>query len=187
MDIYEECPVIENDDYKIRLIEEKDSDDLLEVYSDKNALPFFNSDNCHGSNFYCTKKEDMDHAIKYWLMEYHETRGFVRFSIVDKKKDKVIGTIEIFKRVAEDHYNGHGLLRLDLRSDYETSDVIYGILALVTDRFYEWFACSDITTKAALYAVERIEALKRMQYVRSDEPLVGHQFIYYDYWTRHQL
>ena len=35
MDVYKECPVLENDIYKIRLIEEKDSEDLLKVYSDK--------------------------------------------------------------------------------------------------------------------------------------------------------
>lgn len=36
----------------MRFVSEDDTDDLSEVYSDKNALPFFNSDNCDGDNFY---------------------------------------------------------------------------------------------------------------------------------------
>ena len=29
----------------------------VNVYGDKNALPFFNSDNCHGDNFYYPDEE----------------------------------------------------------------------------------------------------------------------------------
>lgn len=34
-----------NNNLLVRLIREDDADDLLQVYSDKNALPFFNGDN----------------------------------------------------------------------------------------------------------------------------------------------
>lgn len=51
-DIYEKCPVLEDSKFILRLVEEKDAKDLLSVYSDKNALPFFNSNNCNGDNFY---------------------------------------------------------------------------------------------------------------------------------------
>ena len=47
MNIYENCPILENKRFLIRLINKEDCDDLLEVYSDKNALPFFNIDNCN--------------------------------------------------------------------------------------------------------------------------------------------
>ncbi len=183
MDIYEKCPVLENDNFLIRLIEENDVDDLMSVYGDKHALPFFNSDNCNGSNFYCAVREDMENTIKYWLIEYHENRGFVRFSIVDKKEEKIIGTIEMFRRKSEDYYNGCGILRLDVRSDCEKSELIYDILSLIIDPFYNWFECSNIATKAALYAVDRIEALKKMGFTKSAQPLIGHQNITYnDYW-----
>jgi len=56
MNIYKNCPVLENEDFTIRLFQKKDCDDLLKVYSDKNALPFFNSDNCDGDNFYYSTK-----------------------------------------------------------------------------------------------------------------------------------
>lgn len=188
MNIYEKCPVIENEVYQLRLVEIGDAEDLLEVYSDRFALPFFNSDNCNGCNFYCTNKVDMDNTIKYWLMEYHETKGFVRFSIIDKKKNKIIGTIEIFKRLANDYYNECGLLRLDLRSDEEKAETIEAILEVCLESFYKWFDCRKIATKAALYAVERREALKKLGFESCEEPLIGkHQSIsYYDYWVKMQ-
>lgn len=178
MDIYEKCPQLENENLFIRLIESEDAQDLLEVYGDKFALPFFNSDNCHGSNIYCRNMEDMENTIKYWLIEYHENRCFVRFSIVDRKQDKVIGTIEMFNR------DDCGILRLDLRRDCETPEWIYDILSLITTPFHDWFACSKIATKAPVYAVDRIEALQKAGYVKSAEPLLGHdKTVYYDYWV----
>lgn len=184
MDIYENCPILENDKLRIRLIEDKDADDLLRVYGDKFALPFFNSDNCHGSNFYCADIQDMENTIKYWLIEYHDYKGFVRFSIIDRKQGKAIGTIEMFNRKAADFYDNCGILRLDLGSSYEKTDCIYEILALVTKPFYDWFACPRIATKAADYAVDRIAALKKMGYEKSDKPLIGkHEIAYYDYWV----
>ncbi len=185
MDIYENCPVLENENYKIRLIEENDAEDLLGVYGDKSALPFFNSDNCHGSNFYCAVKKDVENTIKYWLIEYRENRGFVRFSIDDKKTGKTVGTIEMFRREAEDYFTDCGILRLDLRSDYERAEPVYDILSLAIKPFYIWFGCSKIATKAPVYAIERIEALKKAGFIRSEEPLIGHQknISYYDYWV----
>ena len=49
--VYEEVSVFENDDYLLRFVTVDDAKDLLKVYGDKNALPYFNSDNCHGDNF----------------------------------------------------------------------------------------------------------------------------------------
>lgn len=58
MNIYETCPTLESEKFAIRLFQNGDCDDLLKVYSDKNALPFFNSDNCDGDNFYYATKEE---------------------------------------------------------------------------------------------------------------------------------
>lgn len=180
--VYDNCPVFENENFKLRLIEENDATDLLSVYSDKFALPFFNSDNCNGSNFYCATGEDMENTIKYWLIEY-QGRGFVRFSIVDKNAGKAIGTIELFNRKADDYFNNCGLLRLDVRSDYEKSDILSEILFLITAPTYELFDCSMIATKAPIYAVERIDALRKLGYEKSEEKVVGHDgTVYGDYW-----
>lgn len=48
---YESRPVFESNEYLLRLSSPEDAKDLAEAYGDKNALPFFNSDNCHGDNF----------------------------------------------------------------------------------------------------------------------------------------
>ena len=40
-DVYEYCPEFENDKYLLRLISEEDTNDLLKVYSDASAVPFF--------------------------------------------------------------------------------------------------------------------------------------------------
>ena len=52
VDVYQNCPSYENEYYMLRMIKKEDKTDLLKVYSDEKALPFFNSDNCAlaGSN-----------------------------------------------------------------------------------------------------------------------------------------
>lgn len=116
--VYEECPVLEDESFLLRLVDQSDVEDLLKVYGDKNTVPYFNSDNCGGDNFYYPTKERMQEAIQYWLLEYKQ-QGFVRFAIIDKKKQQTIGTIELFHRSADDYFTNCGLLRLDLRNDYD--------------------------------------------------------------------
>ena len=111
MKVYEQCPQLESERFFLRLVEEKDGSDLLDVYGDKNALPFFNSDNCHGDNFYYPTEEKMLNAIRFWLSSYRE-RWFIRWAIVDKATRKAIGTIEMFHRESDDAFNHSGVLRL---------------------------------------------------------------------------
>ena len=187
INVFKECPSLENDDFLIRFIEQKDAEDLLKVYSDKLALPFFNSDNCHGSNFYITNMQDMDNTIFYWLKEYYEYKGFVRFSIIDKKRNQVIGTIEIFKRTANDFFNECGLLRVDVGSPDEESSILTSIFSLISIPFMDWFDCKFIATKAPIYAVERIKALTQAGFVKCNQSLIGHDGTqYYDYWIMHR-
>lgn len=58
-DVYEKCPIFENEKYLLRFTELSDARDLVNVYGDKKALPYFNSDNCHGDNFYYPDLERM--------------------------------------------------------------------------------------------------------------------------------
>jgi hypothetical protein len=99
--IYVSCSEFENKRFNLRLISIEDCDDLLKVYSDKKAIPLFNSDNC-------------------------------------------------------------GLLRLDLRSDYETKANIIDILKTIIDKAYQLFECNMIATKALPIASERVNALKEL-------------------------
>ncbi len=172
-DVYTTCPTVESPRYCIRPLAMDDCTDLLKVYSDPAAVPFFNSDNCHGDDFHYTTPERMRQAIDFWFMEYCR-RGFVRWSIADKRSDEVIGTIELFRREAADFFTDCGLLRLDLRSDYETEAAISDILSLIVPAAFEWFSCSMIATKAIPAAVERRRALTAMEFVPSPEKVIGH-------------
>lgn len=184
MKIYEFCPVLENERFRLRLTTEADCDDLLAVYSDKNALPFFNSDNCNGDNFYYATRERMLEAIRFWNWSY-ENRWFARMSIEDKSAGKLIGTIEICYRVSEDAFNGTGILRLDVRSDYEREEMLYAILSLAIPNMMELSSCDTLITKAPIYAVERIKAIQRLGFEKSIHYLTGGHdgYAYNGYWT----
>lgn len=171
--IYEICPQFENEKYLLRLVNEDDCRDLLKVYSDKKAVPFFNSDNCAGDDFHYTTESRMEEAIKYWIWEYSR-QGFVRWSIIDKDAIEAIGTIELFHRDSNDYFTNCGLLRLDLRSDYENATEIEKVLSLIIKPTFELFDCDKIATKAIPEAKERIKALSNMGFVLSKEKLIGH-------------
>lgn len=183
MNIYESCPVLENEKFIIRLFQQVDCSDLLKVYSDKNALPFFNSDNCDGDNFYYATKERMAEAINFWKMSY-ENGWFVRLSIIDKAVGSVIGTLELCLRVSEDEFNQMGILRVDVRSDYEQEDMLYDIFSVVTPKVEELLGCKGVLTKVPIYAVERIKAIQKVGYTKSEYMLIGKNGYAYDgYWT----
>lgn len=183
MNIYESCPVLESEKYIIRLFKDEDCDELLKVYSDRNALPFFNSDNCNGDNFYYSTKERMAEAIGFWRMSY-ENGWFARLSIVDKITTSIIGTVELCLRVSDDEFNNMGILRVDVRSDYEEEKVLYDIFALITPKFDDMLGCKAVLTKAPIYAVERIKAIQRVGFTKSEHMLIGKNGYAYDgYWT----
>ncbi len=184
INVYEKCPIFESDAYLLRLVQEEDIDDLLEVYSDKNALPFFNSDNCHGDNFYYPTRERMQEAMAFWITSY-EKRWFVRLTIIDKSAKKATGTIELFHRDADDDFNHVGVLRLDVRSDCEKEEILCEIISLLIPSAFELFYCEEIITKAPIYAVERISAIKSLGFIKSDRLLggTGKGHVYDGYWV----
>lgn len=183
MNIYETCPVLESDNYLLRLFIDEDCDDLLKVYSDKNALPFFNSDSCDGDNFYYATTERMKEALSFWELAYQHG-WFVRLSIVDKRVSNVIGTVELCLRVSEDEFNNMGILRIDVRSDYEKESELFDIFSLVTPHVSELLGCNGVLTKAPIYAVERIKAIEKEGFKKSEHLLIGKTGYAYDgYWT----
>lgn len=172
IDVYEQIPVMENEKFLLREIEDGDAEHLLKVYSDKNAVPLFNSDNCV-NGFYYTTMEEMKDTIAFWKREY-QNRYYVRWVIIDKNDNYAIGTIELFNRKAKDYFNNCGLLRLDLRSDYEKQDIIEDILGLIIPETRDMFACEMIATKAISIAKERIKALEYKGFCLSEESVIGH-------------
>lgn len=183
MDVYDVCPVLKSEHFMLRLVEQEDAPGLLKVYSDEKAVPLFNGDNCNGDDFHYTTMERMEQAIDFWRKSYYEWKCFVRWTIL--AGDEIIGTVELFHRVAEDVFNHHGLLRLDLRSDYETVDVITELLELLHRHAYELFDCPILATKAPGYAAARREALTGCGYILSASGIIGHDGTEYgDYWVR---
>lgn len=184
MDVYDKIPMLESDKFLLREIkEDTDTEDLLKVYSDKKAVPLFNSDNC-GNGFYYVSIKEMKAAIEFWENEYQK-RYYVRWAVVDKKRNQAVGTIELFNRKANDYFNNCGLLRLDLRSDYEKQDDIADILSIIVPKTKELFACDKLATKAISIAKERIKALEFAGFRLSGEYLIGHDGTKYDsYYVR---
>lgn len=181
---YEKCPVYENEKYFLRMVDNSDTSDLLLVYSDKKAVPFFNSDNCNGDDFHYTSLKRMQEQLETWHQAYRE-KYYVRWTIIDKNIHCAIGTIELFNRKANDYFNNCGLLRLDLRSDYEHEENIFEILSLIIPSTFELFECQVIATKVPPFASERKSAAARLGFIASDEKLIGghDQKIYTDYYV----
>ena len=187
MKIYDEFPTFENDTFLLRPVKKEDSTDLLEVYSDKNALPFFNSDNCDGDNFYYPTIERMEDALLFWQSAY-ENKWFARWAIVDKSASKAIGTIELCHRVSDDVFNGAAILRIDVKSDYEKENNLFCIASLIVPPTFELFECKKIITKAPVYAIERIGAIQKLGFQKSEHFLIGKTGYAYDgYWSIESL
>lgn len=172
MNVYENCPQFSSEHFLLRQVCFDDCDDLLKVYSDLAAVPIFNSDNCTG-DFYMTTREDMKNCIDFWLREYAQ-QYYVRWSVIDRASNCAIGTIELFNRTADDFYNDVGLLRLDLRSDYENEASIPRILSVLLPPSFDLFSCNMIATKIPPCAKIRRNALEKIGFRYSPELLYGH-------------
>lgn len=179
LDVYNECPQFEDDNYLLRKIRKDDKLDLLKVYSDKAAVPFFNGDNCGGDDFYYATEERMEEAIDFWFYSY-SVKSFVRWTIVSKETNESVGTIELFHREDRDYFTNCGLLRFDIRSDYEKAIEIEKILDLIIEPAYTLFDCDKLATKVFKGAAERKEALMKLGFRHSDEKLIGHDGTEYD-------
>lgn len=184
MDIYRECQVLENERFLLRLISKEDTAALLKVYSDEKAVPFFNSDNCDGDDFYYTTMERMEQAVDFWIYAY-ENRWFVRWSIIDKVTKEAVGTIEAFHRASDDCYDGYGLFRIDLRSDYEKKEVFDDLIQLLEPNMYDWFTCEKCMTKGVPAAEGRVRALQEYGFTKAEIPMIGSndRKEYGDYWV----
>jgi len=182
--VYQSCPQYHNGPYHLRLVASNDCDDLLQVYSDSQAVPLFNSDNCGGDDFHYTTKERTQAAIDYWLAEYAQ-QGFVRWTIIDQRIDTAIGSIELFHRDAADYFDNCGVLRLDLRSDYEQATEIEQLLSPLVTASFDLFNCDKLATKIIKTATARTLAFTDLGFTPTNEPLVGHDgTLYGDYWVK---
>lgn len=189
--IYEEWRSYENEEFLLRPVRTEDAQELLKVYSDEKARKLFNIDNFPVPCFFDTL-EQMEKELEYYQMEYNR-RGFVRWSVVEKRTGQVIGTVENFLRNALDQKTGkpkdafHNtmILRMDIRSDREKEEVLYPLLDLILENAWYDFACDRMATKALPLARERRRALEKAGFEDAKEVLIGHKGeTYSDYFIR---
>lgn len=175
-DVYEKCPVLREGAVTLRRTEAGDAGELLNCYSDREAVPFFNSDNCGGDDFYYPTLRRMEQAVAFWDFSYRQ-KFFIRWTVIENASRKPIGTVEMFKRPEDDEFRNYGLLRIDLRSAYERREYLGAILKIADRSFYRLFGVGKILTKAVPEARERLRALEDAGF----RPL-GRKFLKYDHY-----
>ena len=158
---YIKCPEYETKNFILRLVSMEDAEDLLLCYSDPEAQKFFNSDNCT-SDFRYSTLEEMNACIGFWLDSY-KNRYFLRFSIVCKNISKAVGTIEIFGGEHGGESAEFGVLRIDIRHEYENEEALTELISASDSFFYDVYVEMFIT-KAIPEAVHRINALLKNGY-----------------------
>ena len=168
MDVFTVCPEYETDHFKIRKLEAGDVEGLFPCYSDPEAARYFNGD-CCGDDFYYTDKEKFRECVEYWLSRY-EAQDFVRWSIQDKEKKFLIGTVEVCPslKYAVDG-KMMGILRIDLKSEYEYWTVLKELMDVLVCHIYEDFEVVSIIMKIQKDAAGRQKLLKEYQFVNAKE------------------
>ncbi len=168
MDVFTVCPEYETGHFKIRKLEAGDVEELFPCYSDPEAARYFNGD-CCGDDFYYTDKEKFRECVEYWLSRY-EARDFVRWSILDKGTGLLVGTIEVCPslKYAVDG-KMMGILRIDLRSEYEKQAVLEELMDILMVNIYEDFQVASVIMKIQKDAEERQKLIKKYQFVSAKE------------------
>lgn len=169
MNVYESCPTFSAPRFTLRPVRAEDAPGLLAVYSDPDAQPLFNADNCT-SDFRYTTLPEMEACMNMWLWSY-EHGWFVRWVILEG--DTPVGTVEMFRRDNGDDGRGSGVLRIDMLSRCETADVLGELLEAILPSMHELFGCGTVLTKAPAFARERLSALKTHGFTPA-APLIAH-------------
>ncbi len=131
----------------LRQVEIGDAPALLQCYSDPAAVALMNDDNCR-RGFLCGTLEDMEAYISIWRGE-----SYARPVVLDKKAGEAVGTVEIFGGET-------GVLRVDLRVDYEREDVLEELYRLALGAFVQDFPMGALVTKAVPAAAARRRVLE---------------------------
>jgi RimJ/RimL family protein N-acetyltransferase len=154
------CPTYETENFLLRKLATKDFEELFSCYSDPLAAKFFNGDNC-GISFYFDDKNKFKECMDYWL-KAQDIHDFIRFTIVSKVYGKALGTIEICPSSKYSYKGGKvGILRLDIKSEYETKTVMEELLGILISNLYKDFKVDFLLTKAITEAYARIATLNK--------------------------
>ncbi|MBQ8186403.1 MAG: GNAT family N-acetyltransferase [Clostridia bacterium] len=158
MNPFDNCPTYETVRFTLRLVTPGDAADLLACYREPTQSTIYNSDNCD-YGYGMQTEDEMRGAIERWLEEYRE-RCFIRYTVTDRETSGAIGTIEVFPGFKPENMPIHGVLRIDLRREYETTDILTELMML-TDTLFAPFDCEKIVTRVSPDAPERIIAAEK--------------------------
>ena len=135
--------------FLLRQVTEEDAPALLRCYSDPAAVARMNADNCM-RGFLCETEEDLRAYIRIWQSE-----DYARPAIICKETGEPVGTLEIFGGET-------GVLRVDLRTDYEIPEVLRELYTLAVECFPRDFPMEAMVTKAPDGAPHRRAALREL-------------------------
>lgn len=143
--------VYETEHFMLRQVRKEDAPALLRCYSDPKAVELMNDDNCVGG-FLFTTVEEIERAIHFWN---HDPCGYARPAVIDKSTGEPVGTLEVFGGEA-------GVLRVDLRRDYERPEALRELYSLAVEEFPKDFPMGSMVTKAVPQAAARREVLREL-------------------------
>lgn len=152
MNPYENCPTYTTERFLLRRVERSDAEVLLTCYADPRAVANMNAD-CCTSDFHFTTLEQMRDCIDMWLREYDQGR-YVRFAVADRRRDRVVGTVEIFG-------GARGVLRVDLPVEYEDAGMLAELAGLAVNGMARDFPMEALYFKAGTSPARRDAALAR--------------------------
>ncbi len=141
----------ETERFLLRQVEEADAPALLKCYADPAAVARMNEDNCM-RGFLCETEEALRAYIRIWQSE-----DYARPAVIDKATGEPVGTLEIFGGEI-------GVLRVDLRADYETPETLRELYTLAMEWFPKDFPMGAMVTKASVKAPHRRAVLKELRF-----------------------
>ena len=170
--LFSKRPSCENSSYKIRLVNQKDLPDLLDIYSNVKNLEYINKDDSNGDNFYCEDIQNLLKKFKFWKFAY-KNKWFIKLSIFSKKENKIIGLIELLYRKSYDSFDNTIVLKLDLLLEKENEETIEEIIKLIDEKVLCKANYNKAATKATPLMVERRNALLNLGYKLSNRIMIG--------------
>ncbi len=184
MDVYTNCPHFIAQAYTLRPVCMEDAPGLLKVYQDKTAHDYFNTDNLPTDLRYA-KLSEMENCIRMW-MRAREKREYIRWTIF--RDGRPAGTLEM-RRLDDGHDGrGRGVLRIDMMSRYEFSDVFDDIMRTTLPELHTLFDSNRIMIKSLPFMVRRRLALVLHGFMPCKDILIGDTGIEYgNYWSRRNI
>ena len=173
MDIYTQCPRYENELLFLRQTRVEDALQLAKIYADKESRKLFNMDNFAQPCFFETE-EEMRREICFYNASY-QARDFVRWSVFLKENKELIASVECFARESDGVFPRAGILRMDIKSEWEMESILVSIMELMILHAYEDFHVDLIATKVVPDAQLRQSVLQKMGFLFSEQQPMDHQ------------